>query len=461
MKLKLISPCASKLRINGKTPRQLSGVRSKMPPWSLCCIAAVTPDSWEISIEDEMMDEIVYDDNPDLVVISIIAAASSSRAYELGDYFRQKGIPVVMGGIHASATTEETLKHADAVVVGEAEGIWPKVLDDCVNKNLKGVYKNNDLLDLKGLPRPRLDLLKHKDEYDVYQYVQPARGCMYHCEFCSTTAFWKKLRTRPVDEVIDEMKYLDPNKPIMVMDEFVGCDRKYYKELLEKMIPLNLKYWSCQTGVRIAEDIEMLDLMQKAGCKYVFLGLESPNIQSLRNSNKSHNDPNKYVEVAKRFHDRGIMIQGGFVFGLDSDDLGTFKRVYKLVKKTGIEEVQLNLVYPYPGTPLREHMKKENRVTSDDFDNYIFDGVNFIPKSMTQDELNTGYNWLLKKCSSMSFVVKNVIKKILKGRLMQAYGCYLLNKGTIRSMIAVRQNGIGSKSIRYPNTNSKTNAVKV
>lgn len=450
MKLKLISPCAKRLRIPGKTPKELSGVRSKMAPWSLCCIAAVTPDSWEISIEDEMMDEIVWDDQPDLVGISIISAASSSRAYEIGDYFRERGIPVVMGGIHASAMPEETLKHADAVIIGEAEGDgWSNVLNDCANKKLKGIYRNTKLHDLKELPYPRLDLLKHKSEYDVYQYVQPARGCIYKCDFCSTTAFWGKFRKRPVDEVIEDIKQLDPNKPIMVMDEFVGCDREYYMELMKKMIPLKLKWWSCQTGVKVADDEEMMDMFQKSGCKYVFLGLESPNQKSLSENHKKHNEATKYVEVINKFHDKGIIIQGGFVFGLDGDDPQTFKRVYDFIKETEIDMVQFNIVYPYPGVPLRKQLEDQGRITSDDFNNYMFDGINFIPKSMTQEQLNEGYNWILKKTSSSSRIWGIALKRILRGQTRLAVVGLMLNKGTRRSYLAVKYNG-GKNAIRYP-----------
>lgn len=421
-----------------------------MAPWGICCVAAATPDSWDISIEDEMMDEIVWDDQPDLVGISIIAAASSSRAYEIGDYFRNKGIPVVMGGIHASAMPEEALKHSDAVLIGEVEGDgWTNVLNDCVNKKLKGIYRNTKPHDLKGLPFPRLDLLKHKSEYDIYQYVQPARGCMYKCDFCSTTAFWGKFRKRPVDEVIEDIKRLDPNKPIMVMDEFVGCDREYYMELMRKMIPLKLKWWSCQTGVKVAEDKEMMDLFQKSGCKYVFLGLESPNQESLSENHKKHNVGVKYIDVIKGFHDRGIIIQGGFVFGLDGDDPGTFNRVWDFIKKSEIDMVQFNIVYPYPGVPLRKSLQEQGRITSDDFDNYIFDGINIIPKSMTQEELNAGYNWILKKSSSWTRLIGVALKRTFRGEVKLAIMGLMCNKGTRRSYLAIKHNG-GKKSIRYP-----------
>lgn len=451
MKLKLVRPCSHKLRIKGKSPKEENGAHTKVPAWGLTSVASLTPPGWDISIADELYEDVSFDDRPDVVGITVMSVAMAYRAYEIGDHYRKKGVPVVMGGMHASAMPNEHLEHADAVLVGEAEGLWSKVLDDCAHNKMRGIYERETLHDLKGLPHPRLDLIKNKHKFTVWQFVQAGRGCPFSCEFCSISAFWKKFRKRPVDEVIEEMKCLDPNQTFWMLDEFVGVDPNYYKELFEKMIPLKFKRWACQTGVKVADDPELMDLFQKSGCKHVYLGFETPNLESLTGHGKRHNsDPKSYIETVKKFHKRGMLVQAGFVFGLDNDDPATFKKTQKFVEKSKVDILQFNLLYPYPGTPLRERFIRENRLTSNDFDNYLWNGINFIPTKMTQDELNKGYLWIFKKNAGWAAVLKRVIRKFIATRSVRyALGVLILNQGIRRAYHALESH-LHTNPVRYP-----------
>lgn len=450
----MINPCANKLRVKGEKVTRNNATRAIMAPWGLCCLAAVTPDEHEISIEDEMFDELDLHGEADLVAISVIATATSSRAYELGDHFRSRGIPVIMGGIMASAEPESVLEHADAVVVGEPETIWEGILEDLKAGKMKGIYKPEKLHDLKNLPHPRLDLLKNKNKYEVFQYIQATRGCPHKCIFCSSTVFWDKFRKRPVDDVIAELKTLDRRKPLMFMDEYVGVHKKYYREILEKMIPLKLT-WFCQTGMDVVSDPEMMDLFAKSGCKCVFIGFESPNKDSLIKSDKPHHSSESYKQIIRSLNKRGIVVQGGFVLGLDHDDPGTFKRLQKFIDDSQIDTVQFNIVYPYPGTKMRTQLIQEGRVTSNDYDNYLFDGINYLPMSMTQDELHKGYTWIVKKNSSFKAIFMRSLRKLLRGQFQVAVICYLMNRGTRRSHKHILRNLTMIDPIRRPKEKKK------
>lgn len=419
MKITLIMPRAKRIA--------KKGTRLRIPPFGLTMVAALTPKEFVVSIVDENVRDLDLSDPTDLVGISSFTS-NVERGYEIADEYRRRGIAVVMGGFHVTALPEEALQHADAVVVGEAESVWPRVLEDFKRGAMKGVYQAGCFHDMKGLPRPRLDLLPQEGWYIVTQMVQTMRGCPYRCEFCSTSSFWgHTFRTRPVDEVIDEIRGMDRNKLVMFVDDDIAGVPQVARELFEKLIPLRIK-WASQAGIGIARDDELLALARKSGCQFLFIGLESMDDKTLQAAHKYQNNPKLYKELIKKIHDHHIVLQGAFVLGLDEDRADVFQRVDQLIQEAEIDTINVNILYPYPGTEIRERLRREGRLTGNDWSNYVYAGVNYVPKNMTQQELYDGFCWLMKKNTAYPMILKRTLRSILQGRNIELTAA--LNVGT-------------------------------
>lgn len=378
-------------------------------------VAALTPAEFEVSILDENVRDSDFSKQTDLVGISSFTS-NVERGYEIADEYRRRGVPVVMGGFHVTAMPDEALRHADAVVVGEAENVWGRVLEDFKRGAMKGAYKSPCFHDMRGLPRPRLDLLPREGWYTLSQMVQTMRGCPYRCEFCSTSKFWgHTFRTRPIDEVIDEVKGLNRNELVMFVDDDIAGVPEYAKELFRKLIPLKIR-WVSQAGIGIAKDEELLDLAEKSGCRFLFIGFETTDEQTLKTAHKYQNDPRQYRDLIRKIHDHHIVLQAAFVLGLDNDRKEVFQRVDRLVEESQIDSINLNILYPYPGTEIRERLLKEGRVTSDEWSNYLYAGVNFLPKRMTQQELHDGYLRILRRHTTGWAILRKTVRSLLSGR---------------------------------------------
>ncbi|WP_049818938.1 B12-binding domain-containing radical SAM protein [Geotalea uraniireducens] len=445
MKILLVQPRAHKI------PKG-QGARFNIPPWSLCAIAGLTPEKHEIEIIDELHDDINFDEK-NLGLVGITAAtAAVKRGYEIADEFRKRGVKVVMGGIHVTAMPEEALEHCDAVAIGEAELIWEKILEDAENNCLKPTYKADVYFDMKNMKKPRFDLINHRERYLCYQFVQTTRGCPFNCEFCSATKFWgNKYRYRPIDEVIEELKTFDRTQRVFIVDDHIGANPAHAKELFDKLTPLKMS-WASQTGVKTALREGFLKHAAESGCKHLFIGFESINEESLKNSNKKQNDPKEFKKIVEEAHKYGILIQGAFVIGLDDDKADIFKRLHRFVEEMKFDHIQFNVPYPYPGTALQERLIKENRITSFDYDNYVYDGINFIPKNMTQEELHKGYRWLYQKNSSIWILFKRSMRKVLRGQFLLAILALFINLGTRRGYLFMKKCGNEYNPIKYPDT---------
>ena len=409
MKLKLIMPRAKRLARNSS--------RWLMPPFGLTMIAALTPKTFKVSLEDENVEELNLAEDVDLVGISSFTT-NVERGYEIADIYRNRGTPVVMGGFHVSAMPEEALQHADAVLIGEAEKIWDTVLEDFQAGKMKGIYKAESFHSMEGLPRPRLDLLSSAFSFrrpPFFGMVQTSRGCPYQCEFCSTSAFWgHKFRVRPTDEVVEEIRSLGTRFLFFVDDDIAGTPSNT-KILLEKLIPLKTR-WASQAGIGIAKDDELLSLAQRSGCKYLFVGFESVEEKSLEAVHKKQNKPSQYKELIRKIHDHGIVVQAAIVMGLDDDSNEVFQKIDSFLKEADVDIIQLNILYPYPGTKIWDRLQKEGRITSIDWSNYMLGGVNYLPHGMSQQELYDGYTWLLKKNTSYGAILKRAFKALVSGR---------------------------------------------
>ena len=359
------------------------------PPLALPMVAALTPEDVKVIIVDEKVEPIDFEENVDLVGISVMTPFAP-RAYEIADIYRKRGIKTVLGGIHPTALPEEAIEHADAVVIGEAENVWGNLIEDFKKNRLKRFYHSDQLISMKGLPLPRINLL-NKDAYSTINCVQTTRGCPHNCEFCSVTAFFgRRYRQRPIKEVITEIKRLKANYVFFVDDNIIG-DIGYAKELFQALKLLNIE-WNNQCTLTIAKDDELLKLAQESGCDMMYIGFESLSQENLESIGKSFNRVEEYEEAVKRIQDHGIEIMASFIFGLDHDDETVFEKTINFIKKNKIKKPVFSILTPYPGTKLYQRLEQENRIIDRDWSKYDFGHVVIKPKLMSPETLQRGYN---------------------------------------------------------------------
>ncbi|MBI5056351.1 MAG: B12-binding domain-containing radical SAM protein [Nitrospirae bacterium] len=374
---------------------------------SLPAVAALTPSDWDVEILDARTTPVDFDRKADLVGITAFTAEIPS-AYAIADGFREKGVTVVMGGIHVSALPDEALQHTDSVVVGEAEGVWGQLLQDFEKGQMKPVYHAESLIDMKGMAVPRRDLLD-KNIYTSYNTLQATRGCPFNCEYCAVTAFFgNKFRTRPLVEVIHEIKSFQGRDFFFVDDNITGHP-KFAKELFRALIPLK-RIWGGQTTINFAKDDELLSLYAKSGGKYAFIGFETLSETNLKKMSKSWNSPDGYKEAIRKIHRAGINVIGSFIFGLDEDDASVFERTFNFIMENNVDAAQFHILTPFPGTKLYTAMEKEGRITDRDWAKYHTGEVIFKPKNMTAEELQQGYFWIFRE----TYRWKNMLKRSLR-----------------------------------------------
>ncbi|MEA1981848.1 MAG: radical SAM protein [candidate division Zixibacteria bacterium] len=377
-------------------------------PLTLTTLAAMIDSSrFEIKIIDESVDNVPHNYQPDIVGISTLTG-TACRAYRFANYYMNKGITVVLGGPHVTILPEEASLHASSIVIGMAENIWPQLLIDFENNALKPRYEDNDRnksVILSGVPAPRYDL-QRRSGYVIPDTIQATRGCMRRCDFCSVSAIWPKFYRRPIAEVIRDIKLL-PGKRIAINDVSLVDDVQYAKELFSAMIPLG-KTWGGLATVQVAEDDELLDLMQASGCTYLLIGFESFNQESLRKIKKRFNQINHYHDVVQKLHDHGIMVQGTMVFGFDEDTFDVFQETIDRVQELNIDIPRYSIYTPYPGTPLYARLTEEKRIISHNWEDYDTMHVVFQPARMTVDELFNGFKWAYKETFKFGRIIKRV-----------------------------------------------------
>ena len=342
---------------------------SRFPPIGLGIVAALTPATWDVELVDENWERFAYRE-ADLVGITAFTA-SVNRAYEIAAIYRGRGTPVVMGGIHASMRTEEALRFADAVVIGEAETVWGRVVADAEAARLQKVYQG-EWPELAGLRPPRRDLFHPR-----YQFasVQTSRGCPMDCEFCSVTAFnGLRYRRRPVDDVLSELAFIPQKLIFFVDDNIVGYSREsreQAKELFRAMAERKLdKLWFCQASLNFADDEELLYWASRAGCRMVFIGLESEEVDGLAEVNKRLNlrrGVDSYEGAFQRMHHAGIAVLGAFIFGMDADSPEKLQRRSEYMVRSSIDVMQATILTPLPGTRSFHHLEQEDRLLYRDY----------------------------------------------------------------------------------------------
>lgn len=401
MKIKLIAPHEQREDLIS-TPFKL--LRVNLP-----LLAALTPPGHTVTLVEEAFAPDDMDQEVDLVGITLMTELVP-RAYQIADAYRRKGVTVVMGGMHATILPEEALQHADAVVVGEAEEIWPQLVADAAAGQLQRIYRADKASCLDGLPHPRRELfpaIQGKGYGPIPSGVETSRGCPYDCEFCCIgQTLGQKYRVRPVSEVIAEIKAID-SPYLFFVDDSLGLNRDAAKQLFTEMIPLG-RQWLAQGTVSLAEDLELLDLMKRAGCMGLLVGFESVQKGTQDEVNKIKSLSIDFYEAMRRFHHQGFGILGCFVFGFDFENKDVFEQTLKFILKSRMDCVQLRILTPYPGTRLYNRLASEGRLFESDWwlNRYPQDTLFFQPQGMTARELIDGYARLNRQAYSYGAMTK-------------------------------------------------------
>jgi radical SAM superfamily enzyme YgiQ (UPF0313 family) len=397
-----------------------------LAPLTFPVLAALTPEDIEIEIIEERLRPIPFDAPYDLVGLTFVTSFAP-RAYQIADTFREKGVTVVLGGPHATVCPEEALQHADAVVVGEAERTWRQLISDFRRGKLNRVYQVPNLIDMKDFPRPRLDVVP--EEFNIRNVTLASKGCPNRCRFCFVNKVNNyRQRFRPVAEVVSDIERMEDHpglagKYIVFWDDNISGDLCYLKELCRAIAPFGRK-WLAAAAANVAEDDEVVRLMERSGCAGLFIGLESVNSASLQNVHKYHNQVGKFREMMAKLHDHGIGVTGAFVFGFDQDDRTVFDRTLEFVLNIDLDCMTPAIFTPLPGTPVYEDMEREGRIVDRNWAHYDYHHVVFEPRLMSRDELQVGFINMMN--SFFSF--RSIFKRLSRSRT-QLLMAVLLNVG--------------------------------
>lgn len=407
------------------------------PKLSLPVIAAYTPESWSVDLVDEAVQDVNFDHPCDLVGISVMTCYAP-RAYEIATEFRKRGKKVVLGGVHPTYCPEEALQFCDAVVCGEAEDLWPEVIADFMAGSLQRTYKMTAFPELDNYKSPRVELLS-PDAYMTRQCSFTTRGCHFDCEFCSVSPFnGKTTRRRPVEEVIKELTQvkrwvcgelvdrmsndtlwnafltgvrirlgIEDGSIVAFVDDLHNSNRAYCRELWAALKPLNIK-WGCQSTLFLGDDEDMVKLAAESGCVSVFVGMESLDEGALAETNKPFNRVEKFSQEIKMFHDHGIMVNPGIVFGFDHDDESVFERAVEFLTKNQVELAYFNVLTPLPGTALFDRYNSAGRIFDRDWAKYDGKHVVYRPSRMTPEQLQEGFYWANHEFYSLSSIWKRL-----------------------------------------------------
>ncbi len=402
MKVLFLSPGWPKGRLWGE-------LTFRFPTLSLAALAAVTPEGCELSFHDDATTPFSGQTDADLVAITAMTP-QAPRAYELAGILKSAGKTVVMGGFHASNMPEEALQHVNAVVTGEGELAWPRLLDDFSAGILKSLYRSEELIDTSLIPNARREIFKGKG-YLLTNTIQTTRGCPHDCEFCSVTAFYgRKYRKRPVELVLEELKELrKANSFLFFVDDNIVADRKYSLQLFEAMKGMDFK-WLSHAPIDFAEDEELVKAAGESGCVGMFVGFESLSQDSLQAMGKVTNRAASYLEYARKFRDNGIGILGSFVMGYDGDTLAIFEKTLRFCEDARLEAAIFPILTPYPGTAVRKRLEAEGRIISNNWRDYDMEHVNFMPSGMSVEQLQQGYDQLCRSFYSFGSMYRRIFK---------------------------------------------------
>lgn len=430
----------------------ISGVRSSgaVEPLAFAILLGLTPPDVEVALFDERLGTISYDQPTDLVALTV-ETYTARRAYQIATCFRQRGVPVVVGGCHPTFMPEEALQYVDSVVIGEAEGLWKRVVRDARLGRLQRIYRQPAQPSLQGLKYDR-SIFQGK-RYVPLAPVQYGRGCRFACDFCSVHAFYgARLRQRPVREVVAEIEELG-RKYILLVDDNVFVDVPKAEELFRAFIPLKI-HWVGQVSIDVAENTGLLDLMARSGCITAIIGFESLNADNLKQMGKKWNlRHGDYATAIQKFQDRGIMVYGTFVFGYDHDTIDSFDVTVEFALRSKFCLANFNPLTPTPGARLYERLRAEGRLIYDRWwldPDYRYGQATFHPRGMTADELTEGCFRARRQFNQYSSIFKRAFNKA-NCRSFHHLGAFLASNLISRKEILSKQGlGLGSDAPLTP-----------
>jgi radical SAM superfamily enzyme YgiQ (UPF0313 family) len=428
MKISFIRPNMAAMRAN-----------DAMQPLVFAILSGLTPSRHERVLHDDRVEDIPLDEETDLVALTV-ETYTARRAYTIAAAYRQRGIPVVMGGYHATLATREVLEHADAVVVGDAESTWPRLLSDFERGRLRRIYRDPGGTSLAGLCVDR-SVFQGKP-YLPMPLVQFQRGCRYACDFCSIRAFYgDDLRHRPVDEVITEIEQLD-GRTVFFADDNLFSDREASRELLEALSGLGVR-WAAQMTIDATASDRDLELLQRSGCVAALIGFESLDPDSLRQMRKGwslrHGDAASCVQ---RLREHGIMVYGTFVFGYDRDTPASLDATVEFARDAGMFLANFNPLTPTPGTPLYDRLEREGRLLMDRWwldERWRYGSACFEPRGMTATDLTRGIARARRRFYSLPSIARRGLDLRANARNLANLGLFLTANLTSRREIANKQ----------------------
>ncbi len=351
----------------------------------------------EATVCDEGVETVRADQiRADLVALTSITGASP-RAFAYADHFRARGIPVVMGGVHATLAPEEAAEHADAVVTGVAVETWPRLLRDFVAGRLERRYDAGEHVPFARWPLPRRDCYaSRRRRFITVNSVQATYGCPCRCEFCVTPHSCRGYHHRPVEEVVEDVRAIRARHFVFV-DPSPIEDRAYALALYRALTPLGRR-WVSPSTIRMAFDDELLTAAAASGCRGLLIGFESVSQASLDGIGKRFNEANEFAAAVRRFHAAGVAVMGCFVFGLDGDDEGVFERTVEFVERTAVDLPRFTVCTPYPGTDLHRRLESEGRILERNWLMYDCQHVVIRPARMSAQRLQAGLEWAWRQC---------------------------------------------------------------
>lgn len=400
MKVKMILPALTE----AKSPYWRPIKYSLFPPLGLATLAAYLSDDDDIDLQDEHVEELNFNDEPDLVIIQVYIT-NAFRAYKIADHYRKKGAFVALGGLHVTSLPEEAAHHADAIFIGPGEAIFPQFLRDFRNGNPQPRYFSA-IRTIEEIPPIRRDLIK-RNRYLVPNSIVVTRGCPHHCDFCYKDAFFeggKSFYVQQVDAALAEIERL-PGRHLYFLDDHLFGNRRFASALFDGMNGMNRVFQGAATVDSILRG-NLVEKAAEAGLRSLFVGFETLSSENLRSSNKKQNLGRDYRKAIQRLHDLGIMINGSFVFGLDDDDADVFKHTVEWGVQNGLTTATYHILTPYPGTRLYQQMEKEGRIATRNWDLYDTRSVVYKPVKLSPEALKNGYDWSYREFYSWANIFR-------------------------------------------------------
>jgi radical SAM superfamily enzyme YgiQ (UPF0313 family) len=399
-----------------------------VPPITGIHLAALTPPRHSVRVIHQQVEPVDFATDADLVALSFFTGFAP-EAYRLAKEFRSRGRTVIAGGPHVTFHPREALACFDAVVTGEAEAVWADLLDDAERGTLRRVYEGPPG-PLKGIPTPRYDLLPSR--FFIPRVVQATRGCCFTCSFCSVPRLNPGYRTRPVDEVLRDIRYHHfkhwwQRKVVWFWDDNLTLKRTYVQRLLRGMVPLR-KWWLTQASTDVASDPGLLDLMRESGCIGVFFGLESFNTDSLKAAGKSQNTVQEYKTRIRALHRRGICVMAGLVAGFDADSPDSIRAMARQLYDMGVDVPYISVLTPFRGTRAYEEFLRDGRLLPDrGWEFYNGYNVAFQPAKMSPAELLAAHRALWREAFSLRHSLKRVVRALFTLRWGAFLMCLFMN----------------------------------